>query len=133
MTQRAATKLARWIFAVAAVYGIPVLGSMFFVVPRIMPHAWRDQPELYYGFACVGLAWQVVFILIATDPARFRPLMLVAALLEKFPFVVFLTELMIRHIAGLHWIGPAAADFVLGCAFLAAYVTTYPQKPNEPG
>jgi hypothetical protein len=117
-------KLARWIFAIAAVYGIPVLGSMYFVVPRIMPHAYRDQPEIYYGFASVGLAWQVVFVLIAVDPPRYRPLMPVAALMEKFLFAGFVTALMIRHTAGLHWIGPVAVDFILGCAFLVAWFAT---------
>jgi hypothetical protein len=41
------------------------------------------HPEFYYGFVAVGLVWQFAFLLIGTDPLRFRPMM-VPAMLEKF-------------------------------------------------
>ncbi len=83
-----------------------------------------QQPEIYYGFAGVGLAWQAVFVLIANDPIRYRPVMLIAAMGEKFLFAGTLLVLLIRHIARPHWIPPAVIDFTFGVLFIAAYVVT---------
>jgi hypothetical protein len=119
-----AEKIARWIFIIAAIYGIPVLGSWFFYTPHMVGHASTQQPEIYYGFAGLGVAWQVVFLLIASDPIRYRPLMLIAALGEKFLFSGMLIVLLIRHIAQRHWIPPAVIDFTFGVGFLASYFLT---------
>ncbi len=121
-------RLARWIFILAAVYGFPVLGVFFFFNPNMIRFASRQQPEIYYGFAAIGLAWQAVFLLIAFDPPRYRPLMLIAAIGEKFFFVAILVVLMLRHIARPHWIPPAVCDFILGLAFVVAYAITTPNK-----
>jgi hypothetical protein len=119
-------KLARCIFLLAAAYGFFVLTSWMFITPRMVGHARHQQPEIYYGFGSVGLAWQVVFVLIAADPVRYRPLMLLAAVFEKFFFSGILIVLMLRHIAGLHWIPAAAVDGVLGIGFVVAYLLTPP-------
>jgi hypothetical protein len=116
--------IARWIFIIAAVYGLPAMGSWFFVTPNIVWQAPRQQPEIYYGFAGVVLAWQVVFLLIAVDPLRYRPLMLLAAFGEKFLFAGMLIILMLRHIARPHWRPFATIDFCLGVSFLLAYFLT---------
>ena len=34
------------------------------------------HPGFYYGFVGCALAWQVAFCFIATNPVRYRPLML---------------------------------------------------------
>ena len=121
-------KAARWIFLAAAIYGFPVLGLWFFHTPAMVGRASWQQPEIYYGFAGVGLAWQAVFVLIASDPIRYRPLMLIAAFGEKFFFAGILVVLLLRHIARPHWIPPAVMDFSLGVAFLIAYFLTDPTK-----
>ncbi|MEO8036482.1 MAG: hypothetical protein ABI837_18740, partial [Acidobacteriota bacterium] len=43
------------------------------------------HPEHFYGFIGVALAWQVLFVLIARDPVRYRPIMW-TAILEKVAF-----------------------------------------------
>jgi hypothetical protein len=120
---RSAT-LARWIFTIAAAYGIPVLGAWMFITPKMVGHARYQQPEIYYGFGSLGLAWQFAFVLIASDPIRYRPLMLIAAVFEKFFFSGILIVLMLRQIAGLHWIPFAAIDGSMGVAFVVAYLCT---------
>jgi hypothetical protein len=117
-------KLARWIFIAAAVYGIPVLGAWFLHTPAMVGRASSQQPEIYYGFAGLGVAWQFVFLLIASDPIRYRPLMLIAAIFEKFFFSGMLLVLLIEHIAQSHWIPAAAADFCLGISFVVAWILT---------
>jgi hypothetical protein len=117
-------RLARWIFSLAAVYGIPLFVTWFFHTPHMVGRASSQQPEIYYGFAGLGLAWQIAFLLIASDPLRYRPLMLIAAIGEKFLFSGLLVLLLIRGIARPHWIPAAVIDFVLGCGFLLSYVLT---------
>jgi hypothetical protein len=78
-----------WIFRIAGIYGLLSLLPMYFLeaqFPAQSPPA-LTHPEYFYGFISVGLTWQVLFLLIASDPRRFRPLMLVA-LLEKISFGV---------------------------------------------
>lgn len=99
------------------------------VTPKMVGHARSQQPEIYYGFGSLGLAWQIAFVLIATDPLRYRPLMWIAAVFEKFFFSFILIVLMLRHIAGVHWIPAAVIDGSLGVAFLIAFRITLP-KPR---
>jgi hypothetical protein len=123
--------LARWIFILAAAYGVPAMGSWYFVTPKIVWQAPSQQPEIYYGFAGLAVAWQVVFLLIAFNPLRYRPLMLLAAFGEKFLFSGMLILLMHRHIARPHWRPFAAIDFLLGVAFVIAFLITPDQEANR--
>jgi hypothetical protein len=85
-------RIARWIFAVAGIYGLLVLLPLFFMESRIN----RDQPppithpDHFYGFVSVAVAFQFVFLVIASDPRRYRPLMLVSVV-EKWPYAALVT------------------------------------------
>jgi hypothetical protein len=78
---------ARWVFLISGIYGVLVLAPQYFLEQRLS----RDyppavtHPELYYGFVGTALAFQVLFLTIAADPARLRPAM-PAAILEKITF-----------------------------------------------
>jgi hypothetical protein len=69
------------------------------------------------------LAWQVAFLIIGSDPGRFRPLM-IAAIVEKFGFVITSAVLyaQARITAGDGSV--AVPDALLGLLFVAAYVRT---------
>jgi hypothetical protein len=41
--------IARWIFILAVVYGLPAMGSWYFVTPKIVWQAPSQQPEIYYN------------------------------------------------------------------------------------
>ena len=123
---------ARRTFLVAAVYGVIVLLPQYFMEAAIG----RDypppitNPEHFYGFVGVALAWQVVFALIASDPVRYRPLMPVAVC-EKLAFgapaiVLFAQERLAGAVlaAGL-------IDLALGALFVIAYRVT-PATPPPP-
>ncbi len=71
-------KFARIVFCAAGIWGVLILTPLFFIFSSI---GRNDPPPIthpgfYYGFATVGLAFQFVFIVIATDPVRFRPVMI---------------------------------------------------------
>lgn len=76
-------RFAMWVFLVAGVSGILMVAPMYledrFVQEYPPP---TNRPEFYYGFAGVTLAWQVMFLVIASDPARYRRALL-PAMLEK--------------------------------------------------
>jgi len=80
-------RFAKWVFLSAGLSGILIVAPAFFLErqtgedsPPPITH-----PEYYYGFLGVTLAWQFLFLIIASDPVRFRPTML-AAMLEKIGF-----------------------------------------------
>ena len=75
-------RFARWTFGLAALWGIIVVGPLYFLEGQIAETAPPaiTHPEYYYGFIGTVLAWQLVYALIATDPMRYRPIMLIGAL-----------------------------------------------------
>lgn len=122
--------IARILFALAALYGIPVLLLGLFGEAQFnaaMPPA-ITHPEFYYGFHGVALVFQLIFILIAIDPVRYRPLMLVAVL-EKLAF--FAPALWLYGGGRLAEGGPfygAMIDGVWAVLFLFAWWLVRPQK-----
>ena len=82
-------RFARRVFTGAGIYGLIVLVPQYFLATRIgadTPPPITHQ-EYFYGFIGVAVAWQVVFLLIGQDPARYRPLT-IPAVLEKLAFGV---------------------------------------------
>jgi hypothetical protein len=119
-------RVARLIFQIAGIYGLIVVVPLFFLegaIDAATPPA-ITHPEYYYGFACVTLAWQVLFLVVARDPVRYRALMPVA-MLEKITGVVFIA-LVLLHRAPSTLLLLGSSDVCLGIAFLIAYRQTAP-------
>jgi hypothetical protein len=118
-------RLARWIFLLAGVYGLLVMAPQFFLEEQIG----RDQPpaithpEYFYGFVGVVLAWQLLFLVIASDPVRFRPAML-PAVLEKLSFAVAVPVLYLQHRVAPVVVVFAAVDAILAALFIVAFLRT---------
>ena len=126
-------RLARIIFIVAGVWGILVLPPLYFLRDITgRPYAPPvDYPHFFYGFISVALAWQIAFLVIASNPARFRPLM-VPGMIEKFGHVagvlVLYTQARIAAADAL----AAVPDFVLGLLFAVAFATMRaPRRADE--
>ena len=81
-------KFVRIIFALAAAWGFVAL------VPGLFGEA-GPRPEYYYGFLGLALVFQLVFVMIAIDPVRFRPLIPIAVL-EKLSFFMPVTLLYLQ-------------------------------------
>lgn len=118
---------ARRVFRFAGVWGLVLLLPMYGLEGRIG----RDtpppitHPEFFYGFVGVGAAWQVVFLVIGSDPARFRPLML-PSVLEKATFVLAVLALYAAGRVPSMTLAVAVPDLILGGLFLAAWWKTAP-------
>ena len=89
---------ARRVFFIAAVWGLLVVPPMYFLeakTGRDYPPA-ITHPEYYYGFVGVVVAFQVVFLLIAKDPVRYRGMM-IPSVLEKAAFAIAVPILYLQH------------------------------------
>jgi hypothetical protein len=79
------------------------------------------HPEYFYGFVGVALAWQVAFLIIATDPARYR-LMIIPSIIEKFSFAAAATVLLVQGRVPTLVCAFAGIDFLLGVLFVIAFI-----------
>ena len=116
-------QFAKTIFLIAGIWGLAIVTPLFFLfdyIGRIYPPS-VTHPDIYYGFLTVTLAWQVAFLIIARDPVRFRPLML-AAMIEKFAYVIALAVLYSQGRIQIAQASAAIPDFVLGALFVASFV-----------
>src|SRR5881628_343823 len=118
-------KFARIVFIGGGVWGIAALVPFYWLVDITGRHyaAPLDYPQFFWGFFSVALAWQFAFLLIGSNPVRFRPLML-AAIIEKFGFVVTLGVLFGGgRIPGADAVA-AIPDGLVGLLFIAAFAAT---------
>jgi hypothetical protein len=113
------------VFLIAGIYGLIVLLPQVFLEAKIG----RDSPppithpEFFYGFICVAVAWQVLFLMLSRDPVRYRPMM-IPALLEKIGFPIAVVVLYLQGRLDPTIFAPAAADLVLFVLFLVSYRKT---------
>jgi hypothetical protein len=118
-------KFAKIVFAGAGVWGVLVLTPLYFtfdLIGRQDPPP-ITHPQFYYGFSTVAMAWQLAFLVIATDPERFRPMM-IAAVLEKAGYVVAVGALYLQQRLSPLQLAAAVPDALLGVLFVTAFFKT---------
>jgi hypothetical protein len=118
-------RFARIVFVIAGLWGIVVLTPLYWLVDvtgrGYSPPA--DNPHFFYGFISVAMAWQIAFLVIGSEPLRFRPIM-IPAVLEKFGHVVTLALLYGQARISAQDAQAAVPDLVLGILFIIAFATT---------
>ena len=120
-------KFAKIVFWVAGLWGLLVLAPLYFMFDLI---GRKDPPPIthpgfFYGFVGVALSWQVAFIYIATDPVRFRPLM-IPSVLEKVTYVAAVATLVLQERMHRSDLVFAGTDLLLGVLFVVAFFKTPP-------
>ena len=124
-------KFARRVFLLAGIWGIVVLCPLYFLEKFVggqHPPA-ITHPEYFYGFIGIGLAWQILFLIVASDPARYRGVM-PAGVIEKFAFALAVYALLGKQREGASMAVAASIDLLLGTLFLVAFVKTSPAEPS---
>jgi hypothetical protein len=118
-------KTPRLIFTVAGVYGLLVLAPFLFLERKVaeLTPGGVTQPEYYYGFFGAALVMQLVYLTIGRDPARFRPLMPVAALAKAIFFLTILI-LWLQERVPAPAMEFASVDALLAFGFLCAWRMT---------
>jgi len=122
-------KFARIVFFVAGIYGFLVLTPIYFMesaIGRQTPPT-ITHPEYFYGFLGVGLAWQVLFLVLSSDPVRYRA-MILPSVLEKVSYGVTLIVLFSQHRIPLSALAVGSGDWIFAFLFLAAYFATNPAR-----
>lgn len=124
---------AKRVFSLAGIYGILTLTPLYFLEETLN----RDfpppitHPEHFYGFVGVALSWQVLFLVVARDPVRYR-LMMLPAILEKLTFVVAVGALLLQGRVAPLALGPASIDLVLAGLFGWAFLRTPASETGSP-
>jgi hypothetical protein len=116
---------ARRVFLIAGIYGLLVLLPQYFLeekTGRDFPPA-ITHPEYYYGFVGVAIAWQIAFLLMARDPARYR-LMMIPAIVEKASFGIAAVVLYLLGRLNAQMLAAGLIDLLLGALFVVAFVRT---------
>ena len=122
-------RFAKIVFIVAGIWGIVVLMPLYWLLDVTgrrygLP---VDYPQFFYGFVCVAMAWQIAFLVIGSDPVRFRPLM-IPSVLEKLGYVVTLAVLHGQSRISAADAQAAVPDLLLGILFVVAFVKTGSSK-----
>jgi hypothetical protein len=113
---------ARYVFAIAGGLGLLILLPMYFLEGALalrFPPA-NNHPEHYYAFIGVAAAFQFVYLTIARDPVRFRPIMPWGAV-GKLSFVVSSHVLWLEGRAGFTQAAATWLDAILAMLFLVAW------------
>lgn len=73
---------AKWVFTIGGVWGVLIIGPLFFTEQVMADTTGKpfNHPDTYYGFVAAVFCWQLSYLVIARDPARYRPFMLLGAL-----------------------------------------------------
>ena len=126
-------RFAKFVFIAAGGWGIVVLTPLYFLIDISGRQyaAPTTYPQFVYGFLSVAMAWQIAFLMIGTNPVRFRPLM-IASMVEKFGHVM--TVAVLYGQARISRLDAMAAgpDLLLGVLFIAAFAktSTSAQRPG---
>jgi hypothetical protein len=118
-------RFAKTVFLVAGIYGLLILGPIYFMegkIGRETPPA-ITHPEYFYGFLGAGLAWQVLFLVLSSDPMRYRA-MILPSVLEKVSYGIALAVLFSQRRLPLSVLTIGSVDWIFAFLFLAAYFTT---------
>jgi hypothetical protein len=114
-------RFAKIVFLVAGIYGLMVLSPLYFLegtINRQTPPA-ITHPEFFYGFVGVGLAWQVLFLVLSTDPVRYRP-MIPPSILEKVAYGMALVVLFAQHRLPVSVLVVGSGDWAFAFLFLVS-------------
>lgn len=118
-------KFAKIVFRVAGIWGFLIITPLYFIFDLIGKNDPPPitHPAFYYGFVGIALVWQFAFLIISTDPVRFRPLM-IAAILEKLAYSVPLLILISQKRTSPNDLIFAGIDLALCFLFVMAYLRT---------
>ncbi len=116
-------KFARYTFLIAGIYGLLVLLPNYFAEASVG----RDYPpaithsEFFYGFVGIAIVFQIVFLIISTDPVKYR-LMIIPAILEKLSFGIPALILQCQGRMPLPWFIGGLIDLILCTLFVISFI-----------
>lgn len=130
-------KFSKIVFTAAGVWGFVILTPLYFLHDTVATA--RGGPVSYpelFGFLAITVAWQSAFLVIASNPARYR-LMMLPAIAEKFLWVITMTVLLQQGRVQSQDMLPVIPDAILGVLFTIsarkmATVARYAKRSSMP-
>ena len=113
MTAGARVRAARWLFGVAAIYGLAATLALY-------AHPLAADTLYLWAFAGAAATTQLLYLLIATDPRRYRPTIPIG-IASKLSFATPVLWLYAHGAAGRGTLAAAAIDLLLAAAFGATF------------
>lgn len=118
-------KFAKLVFRIASIWGVLVITPLYFMFNLI---GQKDPPPIthpgfFYGFVGAALAWQIVFFVVATDPARYR-LLMIPSVFEKLSYSIAVVILVAQGRMRPSDMVFGVVDLLLGILFLVAFFRT---------
>jgi hypothetical protein len=125
-------KFARWVFLVSGIYGVLVITPLYFMEAFIGKQTPPpiSHPEFFYGFVGLGLAWQVLFLVVASDPQRFRRMML-PSILEKVSYGIALIVLHQQQRIPASSFRIGMVDWIWALLFTISFIRTPKSSLNH--
>ena len=117
------TTFSKRVFQIAGWFGIILQVPQYFMEVRTgqdYPPP-INHPEYYYGFLGVTIAFAILFLFIAKDPIRYRPMM-IPSIIEKISFPAAVIVLFILGRVHPIVIFFGFIDFVFALLFGIAYL-----------
>ena len=122
-------RFAKWVFTLAAIYGLVTIPLTYFAEPALVArYGPLGQPLWFYGFLSVVLVFQLVYLQTGRDPVRYRPFMLLC-LLAKLSFVVTAAAMYAAHRTVLDQALVTTPDLIWSVLFVIAYLRTPKSAP----
>ena len=119
---------AKWVFTIGGIWGLLIITPLFFLEGPIAAASQPfSHPDFFYGFLASTVMWQVGYLAIGRDPARFRPFMLIGAAGK----VIYFTSCVALVLQGrVQAFVPllTAPDIVLAALYVVAWFRTAPAR-----
>jgi hypothetical protein len=122
-------RFTRTVFLFAGIYGLLVLTPFYFLEDKIgqqLPPP-ITHPEYFYGFLGAGLTWQILFLVLSTDPVKYRA-MILPSIVEKVSYGITLVVLYLQGRIAVSTVSIGSVDWIFAFLFVAAYVKTKPGR-----
>ena len=122
-------RFAKIVFTIAGVYGLVVLAPGPFLESKFG----RDypppvtHPEFFYGFFTVAIAWQILFLILASDPIKYRAMM-IPSMLEKIGYPVAIIFLHFQGRIDPRMFALGSVDWLWLILFAIAFSKTRPNS-----
>ncbi len=112
-------------FLAAGAWGIVLVTPVYFLFDAIGRQRASPitYPQFFYGFLAVTMAWQFAFLVIGSDAALFR-LMMIPSVAEKFIYVLSMGVLYVEGRIPVADLVIVAPDLLSGVLFVIAFAKT---------
>ena len=114
-------KLARWIFLVAGILGLLMVAPVAFTLvaggKTILPDA-ANLGLFIYVMVLQHICWQILFIILAREPIRYRPMMLLASFVEA---LTSLNPIWLFFFGVKYWIPIVVVYLAFALLFIVAF------------